>query len=560
MHRPAVVYQFDDVILNPDTFSVEKSGRVLGLEPKSIRLLLYLIRNRSRAVGKDELLSNVWEDVAVTDNALARVVAQLRKALGDDAKIARYIETVPTIGYRFVAAVVELAAPAASSAASGPPGTPEHAPRNPRWPLATAIAVALLAIVAAAVFWQRNRSAPPPPWSGTALGGSTIASHARISPDGQLLAFRAIIDGLSQVAVMKPDSFSWTALTHDRTNGAVDLVAWSRDGSKIYFDREWGPGRIYSIGALGGEPRLVVDNAWLPEPLPDGSLIAQRPSAEGREQLFRFWPDSGRTQVLPATVQYLDRPNVRAFPDGREIAVFGLPANAAGPPRPFALNLKSLAVRDLSSGLAPETLRAPIAVTEDGRFILIQRRRDDSLDTLALPRSGSAPVQTLLSLPYNVAPLSQDAAPDGSLYMDQPQEARSILNLSSSGTFLAEVPFPIGLQTVVGLADGAFVFSVARRGRSELFLGRIGAEPQLLLNSPESASLPGALLPGGNLAFISDAGKQPHIAIASLRDGRIVRRFPARARLVSSITASGDGETLYYASNGIVWAQPVSGG
>jgi hypothetical protein len=77
--------------------------------------------------------------------------------------------------------------------------------------------VALLAIVTAAVFWQRSRSAPPPLWSGTALGGSSIASHARISPDGQLLAFRAIIDGLSQVAVMKPDSSSWTALTHDRT-------------------------------------------------------------------------------------------------------------------------------------------------------------------------------------------------------------------------------------------------------------------------------------------------------------------------------------------------------
>jgi hypothetical protein len=276
--------------------------------------------------------------------------------------------------------------------------------------------------------------------------------------------------------------------------------------------------------------------------------------------LLRFWPESGRTQVLPATVQFTDMPTVRAFPDGREIAVFGLPANTSGPPRPFALNLQSLAVRDLSSGLKPETLRAPIAVTEDGRSVPIQRRRDDTMDTLALPRSGSAPVQTLISLPYIVAPLSQDVAPDGSLYMDQPQSTRSILNLSPSGSLLAEVPFPIGLQTVVGLAEGAFVFSVARRGRSDLFLGRIGAEPQLLLNSPESASLPGALLAGGNLAFIVGAADQPRIAIASLRDGRIVRQFPADARRVSSITAPADGETLYYASDGIVWAQPVSGG
>jgi DNA-binding winged helix-turn-helix (wHTH) protein len=54
MHRPAVSYQFDDVILNPETFSVEKSGRVLALETKSIGLLLYLVQNRSRAVGKED--------------------------------------------------------------------------------------------------------------------------------------------------------------------------------------------------------------------------------------------------------------------------------------------------------------------------------------------------------------------------------------------------------------------------------------------------------------------------------------------------------------------------
>ncbi len=64
MLRPAVAYRFDDVILNPETFSVEKSGQALALEPKSIRLLLYLIQNRSRAIGKEELLRHVWEDVA----------------------------------------------------------------------------------------------------------------------------------------------------------------------------------------------------------------------------------------------------------------------------------------------------------------------------------------------------------------------------------------------------------------------------------------------------------------------------------------------------------------
>lgn len=75
-----------------------------------------------------------------------------------------------------------------------------------------------------------------------------------------MLAFRAIVDNLSQVVVIMPGSSSWTALTRDRTNGAVASIAWSHDGGRIYFDREWGPGRIYSIGPLslgGGRGRLV---------------------------------------------------------------------------------------------------------------------------------------------------------------------------------------------------------------------------------------------------------------------------------------------------------------
>src|SRR5690242_5924946 len=102
-------YQFDDVTVRPDLFSVEKSGHPVSLEPKSIRLLVYLIEHRSRAIGKDELIRELWAGAAVTDNALTRVVAQLRKALGDRAKVARYIETIPTLGYRFIPVVTTLA-------------------------------------------------------------------------------------------------------------------------------------------------------------------------------------------------------------------------------------------------------------------------------------------------------------------------------------------------------------------------------------------------------------------------------------------------------------------
>ena len=74
----------------------------LELEPKALEVLLFLIERRERLVLKEELLDGVWRDTFVTPNALTRVIAQLRKALGDDAQEARVIETVPRKGYRFL--------------------------------------------------------------------------------------------------------------------------------------------------------------------------------------------------------------------------------------------------------------------------------------------------------------------------------------------------------------------------------------------------------------------------------------------------------------------------
>jgi DNA-binding winged helix-turn-helix (wHTH) protein len=96
-------YRFDDVVVDPSNLRLTVGGAIRPVEPKSFRLLQFLIENRDRVVSKDEIFQAVWPDVTVTDNALTRAVAQVRKALDDDPKEPRYIETVPTVGYRFLA-------------------------------------------------------------------------------------------------------------------------------------------------------------------------------------------------------------------------------------------------------------------------------------------------------------------------------------------------------------------------------------------------------------------------------------------------------------------------
>jgi len=150
------------------------------------------------------------------------------------------------------------------------------------------------------VTWRASRELVPVQWTGTRLGGPAIALYPRVSPDSQLLAFQAMVDGLTQVAVMKPGTGNWTVLTHDRTKGLADALAWSSDGARIYFDR-WTdvPMGIFSVPALGGDERLLIENASAPEPLPDGSLLLQRINADRVPQLHRFWPDTGKLEPLP---------------------------------------------------------------------------------------------------------------------------------------------------------------------------------------------------------------------------------------------------------------------
>lgn len=105
-------WRFGNVVVDTALHRVLVGGVPQELEPKSFRLLQFLIEHRERVVTKQEIFAAVWTGTVVSDNALTRAIAQIRKGLGDDRKQPRYIETVPTVGYRFIA---EVQAPAAST-------------------------------------------------------------------------------------------------------------------------------------------------------------------------------------------------------------------------------------------------------------------------------------------------------------------------------------------------------------------------------------------------------------------------------------------------------------
>jgi TolB-like protein/DNA-binding winged helix-turn-helix (wHTH) protein/Tfp pilus assembly protein PilF len=118
-------YRFLDFELSESDFCLSREGERIALEPKALRVLTLLVSRAGRLVDKRELLETVWPDTFVEENTLARTITILRRQLGDSSRDSKLIETVPTRGYRFIAAV-EVVSERTTEPAPAPPGQSRH--------------------------------------------------------------------------------------------------------------------------------------------------------------------------------------------------------------------------------------------------------------------------------------------------------------------------------------------------------------------------------------------------------------------------------------------------
>ena len=97
-------FDVGDWRVDGNAMTVSRGTTSTPLEPRAYQVLRYLAERPGKLVTIDELMDALWAGSVVTPNAVTRVIAQLRKSLGDDAKDPAYIQTVARKGYRFVAA------------------------------------------------------------------------------------------------------------------------------------------------------------------------------------------------------------------------------------------------------------------------------------------------------------------------------------------------------------------------------------------------------------------------------------------------------------------------
>jgi Tol biopolymer transport system component/DNA-binding winged helix-turn-helix (wHTH) protein len=283
-------------VLDLDAYRLERAGVPVALEPKAFNLLAVMVQRPGHLFTKQEIFDLVWPGTAVTDHALTRIVAQIRRALGDEAREARYLETVPTRGYRWIGKVeaIDTAFPAVE---------PVPAPvRASRFSLMSAIALAALLVVALVLVRRGDvfgREAAPGAgghgveWPVQLTTHAGLDLHPALSPYEDAIAFVSDRTGSFEIVVRALDGSSTeTPLTSDE--GQNVQPSWSPDGKFIAYHSQRNGG-IWIVPSRGGTPRQIVTEGSKPAWSPDGARIAYQSDEHADVAPFGFAAQSGST-------------------------------------------------------------------------------------------------------------------------------------------------------------------------------------------------------------------------------------------------------------------------
>ena len=471
-------YRFGPFEIRTRTRELFKYGTKLKVRPQPFQVLQVLVEHAGDVVTREELQQRLWAAETFVDfeHGLNTCIKELRQILNDSARKPRYIETIPKLGYRIVAAVeAEQEAPVSPNGEVRPPAAaeahPQLAPRARRVWLYAVLTMIFAAVLAGSIVIKRE----PEPENSIPVPLTTfpgVEQAAAWSPDGRQVAF--YWNGEKQdrfdIYVMQPGSSYTLRLTTEPSYNCCP--AWSPDGRWIaYTHREPGSrgNSLRLVSPLGGPYRTVFTNpegigraSWTP----DGRAVVVEivPAFKHAAALWAVAVDSGQRRQLTSPPDGIPGDTAPAVsPDGRSVAFCR--ATMWRTAEMYLMDLKP----DLSPAGVPRRLtdiglaREP-AWTPDGRRIVFFGSREGT----------------------------------GLFQMDR--DGRSLRRIHN-------VPADVGSPALVR-RPGGYTSLVFDNGTQEISIWRYGAEggsaPVELAPSSRSQASPRYSNDGKRLAFASD--------------------------------------------------------
>jgi len=221
--------------VSPSLSKVRINGQSEAVEPRVMQALVALAQRNGQVVSRDELIERCWAARAVSEDAVQRCIAKVRKISELDPTGSFSIETIPRIGYQLVEAVIADAQPLTAQIGelAGPttPPTEQLGHRPRRWRLLWAAVSATAAIMAAGLLlfvYQQPSSV-----KGTPEQADRIASSTRVTAGGTAslpvgAIFKDCAVGCPEMIVVPPGYFTMGSAQRETTS-SLDAVPGSHD-------------------------------------------------------------------------------------------------------------------------------------------------------------------------------------------------------------------------------------------------------------------------------------------------------------------------------------------
>ena len=362
-------YKFGDITIDLANFRLFKADEQRRITPRAFEVLLYLARNSNRVVSKQELFDGVWGESFVTDNALTRIIREIRQVVGDDADSPQYIETVPKRGYRFLMPVEmieehvvhtndrgvayqtisveeetveiddEFDEPdikVIETSAGRPALIGNRTSGRSVWPFVLGSGL-LLCLAGAFAYYTYMRSPGKPVLTSENISLQRLTNTdniywAMLSPNGQFVAYVLLHpDGRQSLHLLDIGSRSERTVA-EPANVSFYGGGFKPDSSELYYDimPHGIPGAksvLYQVAVLGDTPRKVLEEVAGPVSFsPDGKRLvytALDPST-GAPQLVIANSADGSERVVVAEAKYnVDFRAPNFSPDGTTILFVG---------------------------------------------------------------------------------------------------------------------------------------------------------------------------------------------------------------------------------------------